>query len=89
MIRQKAVEFIGSHLGNLGIGLVMIAAPHKREGIDTLASVIAAHLAEWEPSPAFVELAIYGCSDAVFTAETLSELCSRTLGSAIARGLFH
>jgi hypothetical protein len=67
----------------------MTAALHTHEGIDGLAGIIAAHLAEWEPSPAFVELAIYDCADASFIAETLNEFCLRTLGSSIARGLFH
>jgi hypothetical protein len=30
-----------------------------REGIERLARVVAAHLAEWEPYPPYVELAIY------------------------------
>jgi hypothetical protein len=59
------------------------------EGIDRLAAVIAAHLAEWEPHPAFVELAIYDSADASFVAKTLNEFCLRTLGSPVAHGLFH
>src|SRR5262249_1910152 len=59
------------------------------EGIDRLARVIAVHLAEWEPSPAFVELAIYDSADATFIAETLNLFCLRTLDSPVARGLFH
>jgi len=59
------------------------------EGIDRLAAVIAAHLAEWEPYPAFVELAIYDSADASFVAKTLNEFCLRTLGSPVARSLFH
>jgi hypothetical protein len=67
----------------------MAAAPHLHNGIDRLAVVIAAHPAEWEPSPAFVELAIYDSADASFIAETLNEFCLRSLGSPVARGLFH
>src|SRR5690348_4766999 len=67
----------------------MVGAPDAREKSDGLAGIIAAHLAEWEPSPAFVELAIYDSTDALFIAKTLGEFCLRTLGSAVARGLFH
>jgi hypothetical protein len=57
--------------------------------VDQLAAVIAAHLREWEPSPAFVELAIYECADARSIARILKAFCLQNLGSAVARGLFH
>jgi hypothetical protein len=58
-------------------------------GIDRLAAVIAAHLREWEASPAFVELAIFECADAYSIAGILNAFCMRNLGSPIAGGLFH
>lgn len=58
-------------------------------GIDRLAAVIAAHLREWEPSPPFVELAIFECADAYSIAGFLNAFCVRNLGSRIAKGLFH
>jgi hypothetical protein len=58
-------------------------------GIDQLAPVVAAHLQEWEPSPAFVELAIYECADPRSIARILNAFCLQNLGSAVARGLFH
>jgi hypothetical protein len=58
-------------------------------GIDRLAAVIAAHLREWEPSPPFVELAIFECADAYSIAGILNAFCVRSLGSPIAGGLFH
>ncbi len=58
-------------------------------GTDRLTAVIAAHLAEWEPYPAHVELAIYQSADASFIAKTLNAFCLEALGSAIARELFH
>jgi hypothetical protein len=57
--------------------------------VDHLASVIAAHLREWEPSPPFVELAIFECADAHLIAGILNGFCLRNLGSSVARGLFH
>jgi hypothetical protein len=57
--------------------------------IDHLASVIAAHLREWEPALAFVELAVFGCDDAAAIAAALDAFCARHLGSRVARGRFH
>jgi hypothetical protein len=58
-------------------------------GVDQLAAVVAAHLREWEPSPAYVELAVYECADADAIAGMLDDFCRRNLGSPIAAGLFH
>jgi hypothetical protein len=58
-------------------------------GIDRLAAVIAAHLREWEPSPPFVELAIFECADAYLIARILNTFCLRNLASPVAGGLFH
>jgi Phosphotransferase enzyme family len=58
-------------------------------GIDRLAAVIAAHLHEWDPSPPFVERAIYECADAYSIAGILNAFCMRNLCSPIAGGLFH
>jgi hypothetical protein len=58
-------------------------------GIDQLAAVIAAHLREWEPSPPFVELAIFECANAGSIARFLNVFCMRNLGFPIVRGLFH
>jgi Phosphotransferase enzyme family len=57
--------------------------------IDDLASVIAAHLREWDPSPAFVELAIYASDDAVTIAQAIDRFCLRHLGAPVAKGLFY
>jgi hypothetical protein len=57
--------------------------------VDHLAPVIAAHLREWEPSPPFVELAIFECADAYSIARILNAFCMRNLGSPIVGGLFH
>jgi hypothetical protein len=54
-----------------------------------LATVIAAHLREWEPSPPFVELAIFGSGDAYCIAGILARFCEQNLGSRTAGGLFH
>jgi hypothetical protein len=51
--------------------------------------VIAAHLRESEPSPAFVELAIYASEDAAVIAATIDRFCREHLGAAVAKGLFH
>jgi hypothetical protein len=58
-------------------------------GIDHLASIIAAHLREWDTSPAFVELAIFACDDALAIAESVNSFCVQNLGAPVARGLFH
>jgi hypothetical protein len=60
-----------------------------KDGVDHLASVIAAHLREWEPSPPFVELAVYGTDTATTIAETLNSFCQQVLGAGSRRGLFH
>jgi Phosphotransferase enzyme family len=54
-----------------------------------LAAVIAAHLAEWNDSPAYVELAIYGTDDPQAIARELDVFCRRELGAGVAAGLFH
>ena len=68
-----------------------VTAQGKRikSGIDHLASIIAAHLLEWDTSPAFVELAIFACDDAPAIAETVNSFCVQNLGAPVARGLFH
>jgi hypothetical protein len=58
-------------------------------GIRQLAAIVAAHLQEWEPSPPFVELAIFEYAEAYSIAGTLDTFCMRNLGSPIAGGLFH
>ena len=57
--------------------------------IDDLASVIAAHLREWDTSPPFVELAIHGSDDAVAIAQAIDRFCRQHLGAPAAKGLFH
>jgi hypothetical protein len=59
------------------------------DGIDHLATVIAAHLREWDPVPAHVELAVFGIDDAPAIAATLDAFCAQHLGAGVARGLFH
>jgi hypothetical protein len=58
-------------------------------GIDRLTAIVAAHLREWEPSPPFVELAIFDSADARCIAAMLNTFCIQTLGSSVATGLFH
>jgi hypothetical protein len=58
------------------------------DGIAQLAGVIAADLATWE-TPPYVELAIYGSSDARAIAAEVDAFCRRELGGAVARGLLH
>jgi hypothetical protein len=58
-------------------------------GIDQLATVIAAHLRDWAPSPQFVELAIYESADAYSIAGILNSFCVQNLGFSVAAGLFH
>jgi hypothetical protein len=58
-------------------------------GIDELAAVIAAHLREWEPSPPFVELAIFDCADPRAIATILNSFCLQSLGAPVAAGLFY
>jgi hypothetical protein len=56
---------------------------------DRLAAIVAAHLQEWEPSPPFVELAIFECADPYSIAGILNAFCMQNLGCPIAEGLFH
>ncbi|HEX8952818.1 MAG TPA: hypothetical protein VF945_13275, partial [Polyangia bacterium] len=58
------------------------------DGVAQLAEVIAADLATWE-TPPYVELAIYGTSDARAIAGEVDAFCRRELGGAVARGLLH
>jgi hypothetical protein len=58
-------------------------------GTAHLGSVIAAHLREWDTSPAFVELAIFESNDATEIAGAIDVFCDRHLGARVARGLFH
>jgi hypothetical protein len=60
-----------------------------KAGVDHLASVIAAHLREWEPSPPFVELAVFRTDNAATIAETLNSFCLHVLGTRVRQGLFH
>jgi hypothetical protein len=60
-----------------------------KNGVDHLASVIAAHLREWEPSPPFVELAVFATGNAARIAEALNSFCLQILGARVRRGLFH
>ena len=60
-----------------------------KSGVEHLASIIAAHLREWDSSPAFVELAIFATDDATSIAETLNVFCRQMLGAPVRRGLFH
>src|SRR5262245_11148230 len=57
--------------------------------IASLASVIAAHLREWEGSPPFVEVAIFATDDAMAIAQAIDGFCREQLGAPVARGLFH
>ena len=58
-------------------------------GIAHLTSVIAAHLREWEPSPPFVELAIFETSGPQRIAQKLDAFCEEVLGARVVRGLFY
>jgi hypothetical protein len=60
-----------------------------KDGVDHLVSVIAAHLREWELSPAFVELAVFETGDATVIGETINSFCLQVLGAGVQRGLFH
>ena len=67
----------------------LLRGKRMKSGIDHLASIIAAHLLEWDTSPAFVELAIFACDHAPAIAETVNSFCVQNLGAHVARGLFH
>jgi hypothetical protein len=58
-------------------------------GVAHLGSIIAAHLREWDTSPAFVELAIFESDDAGVIAAAIDAFCARHLGARVAGGLFH
>jgi hypothetical protein len=58
-------------------------------GTAHLAAIIAAHLREWEPGPAHVELAIHTTDDATTIAQTIDAACRSALGAAVAEGLFY
>jgi hypothetical protein len=58
-------------------------------GIAHLTSAIAAHLREWQPSPPFVELAIFETSDPEQIAQKLDAFCEEVLGARVVRGLFY
>jgi hypothetical protein len=58
-------------------------------GAAHLGSIIAAHLREWDTSPAFVELAIFESDDATEIAGAIDAFCDRHLRARVARGLFH
>ncbi len=57
--------------------------------VSHLASIIAAHLREWDPSPPFVELAIFDSDDALLIARAIDAFCLERLGARVARGIFH
>jgi len=59
------------------------------DGVGHLASIVGAHLREWEPSRPFVELAIFGSDDAPIIAQAIEAFCLRQLGARVARGLFY
>ena len=59
------------------------------DGIAHLGSTIAPHLREWDTTPAFVELAVFGSDEAASIACAINAFCVRNLGAPIARGLFH
>jgi hypothetical protein len=59
------------------------------DGIAHLTSAIAAHLRDWEPSPPFVELAIFETSDPQRIAQKLNVFCEEVLGAHVVRGLFY
>ena len=59
------------------------------DGIAHLGSTIAAHLREWDTTPAFVELAVFGTDDATAIARAIDSFCIRHVGAPVARGLFH
>jgi len=59
------------------------------QGLSQLASIIATHLREWEPSPPFVELAIFDSGDAVLIARAIDAFCAEHFGARVARGIFY
>jgi len=71
------------------VGQFATKASRMNSGIDQLAAIVAAHLREWDPSPPFVELAIFECADAYSIAGMLNAFCTRNFGFSVAGGLFH
>jgi hypothetical protein len=59
------------------------------DGVAHLASIIAAHLREWDSTPAFVEQAIFASEDAHSIAAAMNAFCHRHLGAGVAGGLFY
>src|SRR5262245_54416956 len=59
------------------------------DGVAHLASIIAAHLREWDRTPAFVEQAIFASEDARGIAAAIDALCEGHLGANVAGGLFY
>ena len=57
--------------------------------VHRLASVVRAHLQEWDPTPAFVELAIFGSDDPLVVAESINAFCLHNLGAAADGALFY
>src|SRR5262245_28608274 len=58
-------------------------------GVRHLASIVGAHLREWDSLPAFVELAIFGGDDPLVIARAIDGFCMRQLNARVARGLFY
>jgi hypothetical protein len=58
-------------------------------GVVHLGWVIAAHLRQWDNSPAFVELAVFETEDAFAIAGAIDAFCRRHLGARVAHGLFY
>jgi hypothetical protein len=61
----------------------------REQRLAQLAGVIATHLREWDPSPAYVDLAVFGTNDPHAIAEAVDAFCRRELGAGVARGRFH
>src|SRR5262245_35310508 len=59
------------------------------DGMHHLASIVDAHLREWEPARPFVELAIFDSDDALIIAQAIDAFCLRHLGAHVVRGLFY
>src|SRR5215510_13130949 len=49
----------------------------------------AAHLRDWQPSPPFLELAIFETSDPQRIVRKLDAFCEQVLGARVVRGLFY
>jgi phosphotransferase family enzyme len=59
------------------------------DGVAHLASIIAAHLREWDTTTAFVEQAIFASEDARTIAAAIDAFCRRHLGAHVVGGLFN